>query len=150
MKSIFLQALLTAITIAAAGTPANATITAIASDLCPNPACLPSAVQPVVRGVGGSRVSTMTVKGQFVDLSTAVEVTGSGVSVSYGDRSHGSESSIVIRFTVSPSADLGERTVRMRYAIETNGPDTFTIRVVRGGSVSEIKRKVVSGNRQTG
>lgn len=150
MKNIILQGLFAVIAMAAAGTQANATITAIASDLCPNPACLPSAVQPVVRGVGSNRVSTMTVKGHFVDLSTAVEVTGSGVTVSYGDRAHGSQSSIVIRFTVSPSADLGERTVRMRYAIETNGPDTFKIRVVRGGNVTEIKRKVVSGNRQTG
>ena len=150
MKDIFLNLFLAAVLTAAAGSQANATISAIASDLCSGAPCLPHVVQPVVRGVDGNKVSTMTVKGQFVDTSTAVEVSGSGVSVSYGTRTHGNNSSIVIRFTVSPSAALGERTVRMRYAIETNGPDTFKIKIVRGGDVTEIKRKVTAVNPLTG
>jgi hypothetical protein len=150
MNRALIGAFVTAAFLGLSAIPVSATITSIASDLCPNPACLPSAVQPVVRGVSSNRLSTMTVKGQFVDLSTAVEVTGSGVTVSYGDRTHGNTSSIIVRFSVSPNADLGERTVRMRYAIETNGPDTFKIKVVRGGNITDIKRKVATGSKLTG
>lgn len=146
MKITFLYLLFTITLMAVGGQVTYATINSISSDRCPNPACGPSTVQPVVRGITSSRVSTMTVKGQFVDLSTAVEVSGSGVTATYGTRTGGSDSSIVIRFTVSPSADLGERTVRMRYAIETNGPDTFKIKVVRGGNVTEIKKKSTATN----
>ncbi|MGB7070791.1 MAG: hypothetical protein WBD22_14955 [Pyrinomonadaceae bacterium] len=126
-----------------------ATISSIKSDKCPNPACLPNVTQPVVRGVSSSKASTMQIFGSFVDTSTAVEVSGSGVSVSYGDRNPGNNSSIVVRFSVSPSAALGERTVKMRYFVETNGPDTFKIKVVRGGQVTDIKRVVFSGDKSS-
>jgi hypothetical protein len=62
--------------------------------------------------------------------------------VSYGDRSGGNNSFIVVNFTVDSSAALGERTVKLRYAIETNGPDTFQVRVVRGGRVDQIQQRV--------
>jgi len=118
---------------------AMATIGAIQSDLCPNGGCLPGTVHPVVVG----KSTSMVVKGQYVDLSTSVEISGSGgVDVSYGDRVGGSGSNIVVRFTVHPGAALGERTVKMHYAIETNGPDTFKIRVVRGGSIDRIEQRV--------
>ena len=117
---------------------AMATIASIQSDLCPNPACLPGVVHPIVAG----KQTSMVVKGQFVDLSTRVEISGSGVSVSYGDRVGGSGSYIVVKFNVSSSADLGERTVKLRYAIETNGPDTFKIRVVRGGTVDQVQQRI--------
>jgi hypothetical protein len=124
--------------IAGASTSAMATISAVQSDLCPNPACSPGAVHPIVL----DKNTSMVVKGQFVDLSTRVEISGSGVSVSFGDRVGGNNSHIVVKFNVSGSADLGERTVKLRYAIETNGPDTFKVRVVRGGRVDQIQQRV--------
>jgi hypothetical protein len=117
---------------------ALATIASIQSDLCPNPACLPGVVHPIVAG----KQTSMVVKGQYVDLSTGVEISGSGVSVSYGDRVGGNGSHIVVRFNVSSSATLGERTVKLHYAIETNGPDTFKVRVVRGGSIDQIQQRI--------
>jgi len=84
----------------------------------------------------------MVVKGQFVDLSTRVEITGSGVSVSFGQRTGGSNSSIVVRFNVDDSASLGGRTVKLRYAVETSGPDTFSVQVVRGGHIDSVQQRV--------
>jgi hypothetical protein len=123
-----------AILILGAGSPATATINSIASDWCNS--CLPGAVHRIVAG----KQTSMLVKGQFVDLSTRVEINGSGVSVSFGDRTHGSNSSIEVKLNVDSSASLGERTVKLRYAIETNGPDTFKVQVVRGGHVDKIER----------
>jgi hypothetical protein len=117
-----------------AGVSASATINSIASDWCHS--CLPGAVHRIVAG----KQTSMVVKGQFVDLSTRVEISGSGVTVSFGDRVGGSNSSIVVRFNVGASAALGERTVKLRYAIETSGPDTFQVKVVRGGRVDKIER----------
>jgi hypothetical protein len=82
------------------------------------------------------------VKGQFVDLSTRAEISGSGVSVSLGTRTGGSNSSIEVRFNVDASASLGDRTVKLRYAIETSGPDTFSVKVVHGGRIDSIEQRV--------
>src|SRR6266436_5082022 len=117
---------------------AKATITGISRDGCPGTTCQPSFVSPIVAG----KQMTVGIKGQYVDLSTRVEISGSGVSVSFGDRSGGNNSSIVVRFNVDSSAALGERTVKLRYAIETNGPDTFQVRVVRGGRIDQIQQRV--------
>ena len=129
---------LTAIFILAGATSAMATITGISSDGCPGTTCQPSFVSPIVAG----KQMTVAVNGQYVDLSTRVEISGSGVSVSYGDRAGGSNSSIVVKFNVDSSAALGERTVKLRYAIETNGPDTFQVKVVRGGRIDQIQQRV--------
>jgi hypothetical protein len=137
-----IKPLLLLVLIAGASTSAMATISAIQSDLCPNPACLPGAVHPIVL----DKNTSMVVKGQFVDLSTKVEISGSGVSVSFGERVGGNNSHIVVKFDVSGSADLGERTVKLRYAIETNGPDTFKVRVVRGGHIDQIQQRVPFAN----
>ena len=51
---------------------AMATIGAIQSDLCPNGGCLPCTVHPIVVG----KSTSMVVKGQYVDLSTSVEISG--------------------------------------------------------------------------
>src|SRR6266567_5397542 len=119
-----------------------ATITGISSDGCAGTTCQPSFVAPIVAG----KKMSVTVKGQYLDLSTRVEITGSGVSVSYGDRSGGSNTYIVVKFDVDDSASLGERTVKIRYAVETNGPDTFKVRVVRGGRVDQIQQKIAFAN----
>src|SRR4051812_7200805 len=81
---------------------AMATINAIQSDLCPNPACLPGVVHPIVL----DKNTSMVVKGQFVDLSTRVEISGSGVNVSFGERVGGNNSHIVVKFDVNATADL--------------------------------------------
>jgi hypothetical protein len=115
--------------------PANATIEVIKGSLTCFIGCNKNIVQSVAQGEDHA----FEVVGQFVDLSTKVEITGSGVSVSYGTRKGGSNSSIIVRFDVRSDAAPGERTVKMRYAIETNGPDTFKIKVVRRGTVSRIQ-----------
>ena len=81
------------------------------------------------------------VVGSFVDLSTAVEISGSGVSVSYGNRKSGANSSIIVKFNADENAAPGERTVKMRYLIETNGPDTFKVKVVKKGSITRVQYK---------
>ena len=118
------------------GLTATATINSISSDWCQS--CLPGAAHRIVAG----KHTSMLVKGQFVDLSTRVEITGSGVSVSFGQRTGGSNSSIEVKFNVDASASLGERTVKLRYAIETNGPDAFNVQVVRGGQIDSIQQRV--------
>jgi hypothetical protein len=118
---------------------ASATITGVSSDGCPGTTCLPSFVTPVVAG----KTMSVLVKGQFVDLSTGVEVpNGGGVHASIGARQGGGNSSVEVRFDVDASAALGERTVKLHYAIETNGPDVFKIRVVRGGDIDKIEQAV--------
>jgi len=124
------------------GLTATATINSISSDWCHS--CLAGSTHRIVAG----QQTSMLVRGQFVDLSTRVEISGSGVSVSFGQRTGGSNSSIEVKFNVDDSATLGERTVKLRYAVETSGPDTFTVQVVRGGHVDSIQQRVTSS--QTG
>jgi hypothetical protein len=113
---------------------ASASITTIKGTL----ACFVGCNRDVVQKIAQGETFAFEVVGQFVDTSTSVEITGGGVDVSYGTRKHGSGSSIIVKFDLTNGADPGERTVRMRYAIETNGPDTFKVRVVRKGSVTSI------------
>ena len=120
----------------AATTSASATISSIASDWCLS--CLPGAVHRIVAG----KPTSMVVRGQFVDLATRAEISGTGVSVSLGNRAGGSDSSVVVNFTFHGKAPLGERTVKLRYAIETSGPDTFKVKVVPGGRVDRIELRV--------
>lgn len=101
--------------------------------------CFVGCDRNVVQFIAQGEQHTYEVVGGFVDTSTAVEITGSGVSVSYGTRKHGANSSIKVNFNVGDNAAPGERTVRMRYAIETSGPDTFRVRVVRKGNISQIQ-----------
>jgi hypothetical protein len=124
------------------GLTATATINSISSDWCNG--CLPGATHRIVAG----KQTSMLVKGQFVDLSTRVEISGSGVSVSFGQRTNGSNSSVEVKFNVDDSATLGDRTVKLRYAVETSGPDTFSVQVVRGGQIDTIQQRVAFG--QTG
>src|SRR5215471_4768972 len=129
---------LAAVLLLAAGTSARATITGISADGCAGNTCQPSFVAPIVAG----KQTSITVKGQYLDLSTGVEISGSGVHVSYGDRSGGSNTFIVVKFNVDSSASLGNRTVKLHYSIETNGPDTLKVQVVSGGHVDQIQQRV--------
>lgn len=114
--------------------PAQATIERIfGGDAClPNVGCGPGVEYPVRQG----QTTTITVKGYLVDLSTALEVTGSGVSVSSAPGTTSSNKNI--RIVVGPNAAVGLRTIKLRYLVETSGPDTFKIRVVRAGRVTDI------------
>ncbi len=137
MRNFFVNlSLLTIFILSASGT-ATATIETIKGTLTCFLGCNKNVVQFVVQGEQHS----FEVVGQFVDLSTAVQINGSGVSVSYGTRKGGSNSSIIVKFDVDDNAAAGERTVKMRYAIETNGPDTFKIKVVKKGSISQVQYK---------
>jgi hypothetical protein len=134
MNRIQLSIILGILFSAAFTTSAEASITTIKGTL----ACFVGCDRGVVQKISPGESHSFEVVGQFVDLSTSVEITGSGVSVSYGTRKSGSGSSIIVKFNVSSGADPGERTVTMHYAIETNGPDTFKVRVVRRGSIASI------------
>jgi len=143
MKTVFAKGFVLSAVLLTVTASASATITSIKSDMCVNPECLSSVVQPVVRGSGSvSRISVMTVKGPSVDLSTSVSVSGEGVSAVYGARTHGTGSSIVIQFSVRGDAPFGTRTVTMKYLI---GSETFTIRVIRGGTITTLRRVLDNG-----
>jgi hypothetical protein len=135
MKSIVFVMTVAAAVLLMSSTPAHATIEVIKGSLTCFIGCNKNVVQSVAQG----QEHVFEVVGEFVDLSTKVEITGSGVSVSYGARRGGSNSSIIVRFNVHPDAAPGERTVKMRYTVETSGPDTFKIRVVRRGNISRIQ-----------
>lgn len=111
--------------------PVRATIDRIVGgDVCIS-GCTKDVEYPIRQG----QTTTLTVEGQFVDLSTGLEVTGSGVTVSSAGASSSSKS---IRIAVDSNAEPGLRTVKLHYAVEFNGPDTFKIRVVRNGRVTNI------------
>lgn len=79
---------------------------------------------------------TVTLVGRFVDLATAVEVTGpAGVSASsVGTAS----SSKTIRLTVTNDATPGLRSLKLRYLVEASGPDTLNLVVLRRGVIGNI------------
>ena len=135
MKRIGFKASLLALLVLGFSGSAMATVETIKGTLTCFIGCNRNVVQLIAQGEHHS----FEVVGRFVDTSTAVEITGSGVSVSYGTRKPGANSSIIVNFVVNGTAAPGERTVRMRYAIETSGPDTFKVRVVRKGNISQIQ-----------
>ncbi len=116
-------------------TPAFGTIDTIKGSLT----CFTGCNRSVVQLIAQDEEHSFEVVGRFVDTSTAVQITGDDVSVSYGTRKAGSNSSIIVKFVVRRDAAPGARTVRMRYAIETSGPDTFTVKVVPKGTISQIQ-----------
>lgn len=114
-------------------TPASATITNIwgpPGELCIVSApCGGSFRYPIRQG----RAPVLDIEGQYVDLSTGLEVSGSGVTVTTTGTS---SSHRLIRVSVSASAAPGVRTVKLHYAVELNGPDHFDIIVLRAGKVT--------------
>jgi hypothetical protein len=135
MKRIGLKIGLLAVLFLMSSIQATATIETIKGTL----GCFNGCNKDKVQFVAQSENHSFEVVGQFVDLSTEVQVTGSGVSVSYGTRSGGANSSIIVKINVDDNAAEGERTIKMRYAVETNGPDTFKVRVVAKGAISQIQ-----------
>lgn len=121
------------VVVLSAASVTQATINTIVDDgICRTRTCTPANPYPLLLG----KTATVTLQGQFVDLATAVEVTGpAGVSAaSVGTAS----SSKTIRLTVTSNAAPGVRTVKLRYLVETNGPDTFTVVVLHGGVINNV------------
>src|SRR5215471_11622064 len=131
MRRVIESCLIVSLFVLLHASPARATIDRIVGgDVC-IAGCAKDVDYPVRQG----QTTTVTVQGQYVDLSTGLEVTGSGVAVSGVATSSSSKS---IRIVVDSSAEPGLRTVKLHYLAEFNGPDTFKIRVVRNGRVTNI------------
>ena len=115
--------------------PASATITNIwgpAGEICILSApCNGSFKYPIRQG----RNPTLDIEGQFVDLSTSQEISGSGVTISTTSTS---SSHRHMKITVGADAAPGARTITLHYAVEVNGPDKFTILVLRAGKVTSV------------
>src|SRR5258706_6198830 len=119
--------------------PARATIDRIygpPGELCTVSApCTNSFPYPIRQG----HSPTIDVEGQFVDLSTGLEISGSGVTVStVGTSSSNRE----IKVSVSPDAAPGRRTIKLHYAVELNGTDHFLITVLLAGVVTSVTAPV--------
>lgn len=83
-----------------------------------------------------AKTTVLTINGQYVDLSTGLEISGSGVTVSSAPGTTSSNKKISI--AVTSNAAPGVRTVKLHYAVELNGPDTFKILVLRSGVVTSV------------
>lgn len=143
MKKIGLKISLAAVLFLMLSNSAWATISGISSDSCGSGSatCPASYVSSLVAG----KTMTVLIKGQYVDLATRVEISGSGVDPSISSRQGGSNSYVVVRFVVDDGAALGQRTVKLRYAVEVNGPDVFNVKIVRGGTVQRIEQRNAAG-----
>jgi hypothetical protein len=121
--------------LAASAAPAHATITNIwgpPGELCKVSApCTRAFHYPIPQG----RTVVLDIEGQFVDLSTGLEVSGSGVSVS---TDHTASSNRFIRVAVGGDATPGLHTITLHYAVELNGPDRFQILVLHGGRTLSV------------
>lgn len=129
MKRMIRGLLIVTVLIVFQAMPAQATITKIVGDVCSN--CGAAVEYPIRQG----QTTTVTVEGPLVDLSTRLEVSGSGVTVSNAGTSSGKKS---IKIVVRADAEPGLRTVKLRYLVEATGPDTFKILVVRSGRVTNV------------
>jgi len=94
--------------------------------------CNNSFPYPIVQG----HTTTIDVEGQYVDLSTGLEVSPSAdVTVTSAGQS---SSHKLVKIAVQSDASPGVRTVKLHYLVETNGPDTFKIMILRAGKVTSI------------
>ncbi|MGH9900589.1 MAG: hypothetical protein ACRD68_01995, partial [Pyrinomonadaceae bacterium] len=133
MKRLIQGMLVAGLMVALQATPAWATIDKVfGDDACrPSVGCPNTVEYPVLQG----QTTNVTVVGQFVDLARAVEVTGAGVSVStVSTRS----SERRLQIAVDANAAPGLRTIKLRYLVEASGPDTFRVRVLRRGQVTNV------------
>jgi len=138
MKRTLLVVLTAAVAIGVRTSAAPRTVTHIygpPGQLCTTTApCDNTFPYPIVQGTA----PVIDVEGQFVDLSTGLEVTPStGVAVSTPPNGT-SSGNHQVKVSVSADAEPGIRTVKLHYAVELNGPDTFKICIVRAGRVTAI------------
>ena len=134
MKLTVLKITLMAFFLLALNSYALATINTIRGTLACFNGCSPS----VVQNISPNKTFSFEVIGQFVDLSTGVQIDDPAINVSYGARKSGAGSSIIINFVVGSNATIGDHTVKMRYLVETNGPDMFKVHVVNRGTIGQI------------
>jgi hypothetical protein len=94
--------------------------------------CTNTFAYPIPQG----RTTTIDVEGQFVDLSTGLEASpSSDITVTSAGQS---SSHKLVRIAVQSDAAPGVRTIKLHYLVETNGPDTFKIMILRAGKVTSI------------
>lgn len=102
--------------------------------MCRN-GCNRTTVQKIAQGES----FTFRVFGQWVD--TAAEAIVSDLTSEIVKRKHGPGSYIDIKFVVGRYITPGERIVKIFYPIQTNGYDSFKIRVVKRGTISSVAWK---------
>jgi len=100
----------------------------------------PTQIVKVWRG----ETANIVVKGTYLDLSTGIEIVNasgnpvSGLTPAVTERHGGSNTRITVRVTSATSVPLDQYTVRIRYAVETSGPDQFKFRLYDLGDVNTI------------
>ena len=88
--------------------------------------------------------ANIVVKGTFLDLSTGIEIVNasgnpvSALTPAVTERHGGSNTRITVRVTSATTVPLGQYTVRIRYAVETSGPDQFKFRLYDLGDITSI------------
>jgi hypothetical protein len=86
----------------------------------------------------------LTVKGSLLDLSTGVDVVNSsgsivsGTNASITRRQGGHDTQIDISVYGLKDKPAGEYRIRIRYLVETNGPDIVKIRLLERGEITSI------------
>ena len=110
------------------------------------------AVQPD----GGSRIDVFRSLPLYRGVRATVFVRGAGVEkcqrIELGDvvvpeqAIRRTPRSLVFEIAPAESAPLGERDLRLRYAIEVGGPETFPARVLRNGEVRSVEPRSVPLN----
>ncbi|WP_411281110.1 hypothetical protein [Gemmatimonas sp.] len=87
----------------------------------------------------------VVVRGSFLDLSTGVEVrtpsgaTVSGTSATIVSKTGGANTRITVRLTTTNATPLGALQLRIRYLVETNGPDVVNLRLFDHGTISAMR-----------
>ena len=95
---------------------------------------------PIFRGVSAD----ITVRGQFVDLSTGVEVrTTSGavandLGASIIERVGGNPARIKVHLTSGGTSTLRAYRILIHYTVEVNGPDQFEVTLFERGTVNTL------------
>lgn len=107
-----------------AGTETEATIQRL--DLCGLQFSRTQSV-PVIR----EAVSFVTVRGDLVNTHTSIEK-DSRISISVTDSGGGGGLNTFVTLKITPSSSIspGVQTIKLHYAVEFNGPDTFTINIL--------------------
>lgn len=92
---------------------------------------------PLYRGV----TATVTIEGASVDKSERIEL-GAGASVPAASirRAPGR---LTFDVATDAGATLGPRDLKLRYAIELSGPESFPVRVLRNGSAERVEPRRV-------
>ncbi len=95
---------------------------------------------PLYRGVR----STVFLRGAGVERCQRIEL---GPDVVVPEHAiHRAAGSLVFDVVASESAPLGDRDLRLRFAIEVGGPETFPARILRNGEVRSVEPRSAALN----